>query len=118
MDIDKLQQLADMHRKGELTDAEFALAKSAVLQGSPTPPPPGNPPSFFEPNMVESIREGVNTWIKFRVIMAVVAGIIFLIFALLMFGRISSVNSMMPQGPVSVGPAQWHSGPLTPAPGH
>jgi len=39
---DALNQLAELHRRGELTDDEFARAKARVLQET-APPPPGSP---------------------------------------------------------------------------
>ncbi len=100
MNIEKLQQLAEMHRRGELTDAEFTLAKQAILQAPPET-------SFNLPTpetLGESVREGVNAWIKYRIVMAVVGGILIVIMAIAMFSMVSSATSRMSGGPPVITP--------------
>eukprot|EP00662_Eupelagonemidae_sp_cell21_P025116 gene25116-65486_t len=48
--IVELRQLSELHRAGDLTDGEFAIAKARLLgPRQPAGPPPGRPPSLPPP---------------------------------------------------------------------
>jgi hypothetical protein len=46
---DELQKLFELHRRGALTDEEYARAKAAVLAGAPEPPPEPPLPDALDP---------------------------------------------------------------------
>ena len=86
---DKLQQLADMHRRGELTDAEFAMAKQATLStAEPTSGAPGQLPLMpgWPNNFKKNSADQVSVWKRYRLVIAIFAVMIFIVIAVLMFG--------------------------------
>jgi hypothetical protein len=113
MDVaEKLQQLAELHRRGELTDAEFAMAKQATLE-TPAHAAPGAaaPLSPFQPwpnNFKKNAPKEVSTWKRYRLTLAAIAGIIFLILAMVVFYMYVAVSQQ-----IGTGLAQSSSGDLT-----
>jgi hypothetical protein len=109
MDVaEQLQQLAEMHRRGELTDAEFAMAKQATLSASTAPSTPGSsaqlPPFQHWPNnFKKDAQESVSVWKRYRLVIALFCVTIFIIVAVLMFGLFMSANSLLKTAPQDLG---------------
>jgi hypothetical protein len=114
MDVaEKLQQLAEMHRRGELTDVEFAMAKQATLSTSAEPSAPGSaaqlPPFQSWPNnFKKKPADDISLWKRYRLVIALFCVMIFIIIAMMMFGLFMSANSLLKGNPQELG-----SGSLT-----
>jgi hypothetical protein len=67
---DELERLGRLHKDGTLSDEEFALAKSKLL----TQPEQSRP---RQPD--RSLGEAVNRYVSFRIVMALIGLILFLI---------------------------------------
>jgi hypothetical protein len=104
---EKLQQLAEMRRRGELTDAEFAMAKQATLESlAATAPDPSGALSPFEgwPNNFKKPAQGnLSFWKRYRLVFALFCVIVFIIVALVMLDLFNSTNSLMKAFPQELG---------------
>jgi hypothetical protein len=68
--VQSLEKLAELHRRGDLSDAEFAEAKRGLLEGNPAtsaaPPAPvaqfsAPPPSTFQPPPLNEMHTTTST---------------------------------------------------------
>jgi len=72
---DEIGKLKKLHDSGDLTDAEFAQAKSALLAGSAS-----TGRSVGGSGSDDALGNAAKTWVNFQIVMAIVGVILALIF--------------------------------------
>lgn len=104
---EKLQQLVEMHRRGELTAAEFAMAKQATLESlTATAQMPSGALTPFQNwpnNFKQEPPKSMGFWKRYRLPIVLFCMMVFIIVALLLFDLFNSANLLVKNFPQELG---------------